>query len=100
MLLQVLIDGPANLTGVRRHVINVKWLSLTDLTVKSPRNARQKTLTKAWTEGDIAAKWAKSSWAKRHAAKATKASLTDLGRYQAKVAHQAAAKKVKAVLAK
>ena len=97
--MQVLIDGPANLTGVRRQVVNVKWLSLTDLTIAAPRNARQKTLTKLWTEAGVQAKWAATSWAKRSAAKAAKAALTDLGRFQAKVAHQARAKAVKATMA-
>ena len=45
------------------------------------------------------AKWAATSWAKRSAAKAAKAALTDLGRFQAKVAHQARAKAVKATMA-
>ena len=41
-----LIDGPE--TGVARQVIPYTRISLTDLTVKIQRNAREKTLKKAW----------------------------------------------------
>ena len=97
-LSQVLIDGPTNLTTVVRQVINTKWLALTDFVVKVGRNARQATLTKAWTEADVQAKWAATAWAKRSAAKKAKAALTDLGRFQAKVAQQKRSKAVAAQL--
>lgn len=107
-----MIDGPANLTGVRRQVINFKWLALTDLkvggkkevdgkTVHSPavRNARQATLTKQWKLFDIQAKWDASSWGKKVAAKKAAAASTDFGRFKAKIAKQSVAKKVRARLA-
>lgn len=98
--LQLLIDGPVNLTGVKRQVINIKWVSLTDFVIKISLNARQASLTKAWTEAGIQEKWAASSWAKKAAAKKAKAALNDFGRFQAKVKQQALAKKVKAAVAK
>lgn len=104
-----LIDGPANLTGVKRQVINFKWLQLTDLkasgtvegkTVAVGRNARQKTLTKVWKALDIQGKWNKSTWGKKVAAKVAKANSTDLDRFKAKLQKQkvskAVAKKIKA----
>jgi ribosomal protein L14E/L6E/L27E len=36
-VLQALIDGPANLTGVKRQVINMKWLAITDIRVPIAR---------------------------------------------------------------
>lgn len=94
--MQLLVDGPENLTGVRRQVINIKWIALTDLKVKVARNARQKTLNKEWAAAGIQEKWAASAWAKKLATKAAKAKLNDFQRFQAKVAGQALAKKVKA----
>eukprot|EP00554_Chaetoceros_debilis_P007096 CAMPEP_0194076152 /NCGR_PEP_ID=MMETSP0149-20130528/3009_1 /TAXON_ID=122233 /ORGANISM="Chaetoceros debilis, Strain MM31A-1" /LENGTH=134 /DNA_ID=CAMNT_0038756815 /DNA_START=250 /DNA_END=654 /DNA_ORIENTATION=+ len=81
-----LIDGPANLTGVTRQVISYGRIALTDLTVKISRNARQKTLTAAWTEADIQAKWDATSWAKKLAAKRKRATLSDFDRFKVMVA--------------
>jgi large subunit ribosomal protein L14e len=81
-----LIDGPADLTGVPRQVISYTRIALTDFVVKVQRNARQKSLNKAWEEGDVLAKWEASSWAKKLANKKTRASLTDFGRFKVMVA--------------
>lgn len=73
---------------MRRQIINFKWVALTDLKVKVSRNARQKTLTKAWTEAGVQAKWEASGWAKKLAAKTAKAGQTDLDRFKAKLSQQ------------
>lgn len=79
-----LIDGPN--TGVARQVISFKRIMLTDLKVKIQRNARQTTITKAWTEGDTQAKWDASSWAKRLSKKKVRSNLSDFDRFKAMVA--------------
>lgn len=81
-----LIDGPQEITGVSRQIISFTRISLTDLTVKIQRNARQKTLKKAWSEADTLAKWEASSWAKKLAAKKKRASLGDFDRFKVMVA--------------
>lgn len=81
-----LIDGPEELTGVSRQVISYTRIALTDLTVKIQRNARQKTLKKAWAEADTLAKWEASSWAKKLASKKKRASLSDFDRFKVMVA--------------
>lgn len=81
-----LIDGPADITGVRRQVIPFSRIALTDFTVKIQRNARQKTLDKAWKEADVMAKWEASSWAKKLANKKKRASLSDFDRFKVMVA--------------
>lgn len=81
-----LIDGPADLTGVSRQMISYTRVSLTDYTVRIQRNARQKSLKKAWAEGDILAKWEASSWAKKLASKKKRANLSDFGRFKVMVA--------------
>ena len=39
-------------------------------------------LEKAWAKGDVVAKWAATSWAKKIAAKKKRASLNDFGRFK------------------
>ena len=79
-----LIDGSN--TGVARQVISYSRIALTDLTVKIQRNARAKTLEKAWAEADTLAKWEASGWAKKLDNKAKRANLSDFDRFKAMVA--------------
>lgn len=81
-----LIDGPVNITGVTRQMISFKRIALTDLKINVSRNARQKTLTKAWTEGKIMDKWEATSWAKKLSSKKKRANLSDFGRFKVMVA--------------
>ena len=83
-----LIDGPEEITGVSRQVISFTRIALTDFTVKVQRNARNKTLKKAWEEAEIMNKWESSSWAKKLSAKKKRASLSDFGRFKAMVARK------------
>ena len=59
-----------------------KRLSLTDIKVACPRCPRTKNLNKAIDEADVEGTWAKTSWAKKRAAKAKRAGLTDLERFK------------------
>ena len=79
-----LIDGA--MTGVVRQVISFKRIALTDFMIKIEVNARVKTLSKAWKEADIDAKWTATSWAKKMASQKKRASLTDFGRFKVMVA--------------
>lgn len=81
-----LIDGPN--TGVIRQVISYTRIALTDLTVKIQRNARSKTITKAWDEGDTMNKWESSSWAKKLSAKKKRANMNDFARFKCMVARK------------
>ena len=81
-----LVDGPAEITGVSRQVISYTRIALTDFPVKIQVNARQTTLKKAWTEGDVMNKWEATSWAKKLAAKKKRASLGDFDRFKVMVA--------------
>lgn len=83
-----LIDGPEDITGVRRQLISYRRIALTDLTVKIARNARAKTIKKAWAEAEIESKWENSSWAKKLAAKKKRASLNDFDRFKVMVARK------------
>lgn len=92
---RALVDGPETLTGVRRQVINFKWIALTDFVVPAPRNARAKTLAAAWAKEGTLEKWQKSAWAKKALAKTAKAASTDLQRFQAKLKQQRVSAAVK-----
>ena len=79
---KVLVDGPVSLTGVRRHVINVRRLSLTDFTVAIPRQAREKTLKNAWAKAELLTNWSKTAWAKKLSDKKRRSELTDFDRFK------------------
>mmetsp|Transcript_21077 Transcript_21077/g.25045 ORF Transcript_21077/g.25045 Transcript_21077/m.25045 type:complete len:135 (+) Transcript_21077:128-532(+) len=81
-----LIDGPVNITGVTRQMISFKRIALTDLKADICRNARQKTLTKAWVDGKISETWEATSWAKKLSSKKKRAKLSDFGRFKVMVA--------------
>jgi large subunit ribosomal protein L14e len=81
-----LVDGPN--TGVARQVIPFKRIMLTDLTVKVQRNARQRSIIKAWEEGGTLAKWEATSWAKKLRSRSLRSGLTDFDRFKAMVARK------------
>merc|ERR1712061_159359 len=74
---RVVVDGPESLTGVRRHMMPIKRLSLTDFKAKIPRGAREKTLKLALEKDEVMKKWAATSWAKKLHAKEARANMTD-----------------------
>ncbi|KAG6961590.1 hypothetical protein JG688_00009006 [Phytophthora aleatoria] len=96
---KALVDGPFSVTGVNRHVINFKRLSLTDLTVDIPRQAREKTLKKALAKADTLAKWEASTWAKKLQNKKTRAELNDFDRFKAMIARKQKSSLVKKAVA-
>merc|ERR1719146_419332 len=66
---RVVVDGPEKTTGVRRHMMPIRRLSLTDFKVSIPRGAREKTLKLALNKDGVMAKWAETAWAKKLKAK-------------------------------
>merc|ERR1712187_363312 len=97
---RVVVDGPESLTGVRRHMMPVKRLSLTDFKSTCPRGAREKTLKLALAKDDTMAKWSATSWAKKLKSKETRANMSDFDRFKLMVAKKKRAKVVKAALKK
>merc|ERR1712056_89758 len=95
---RVVVDGPESVTGVRRHMMPVKRLSLTDLKSTIPRGAREKTLKLALSKDDTMKKWSASSWGKKIAAKEARAQMTDFDRFKLMVAKKNRAKVVKTAL--
>merc|ERR1712013_289090 len=85
---RVVVDGPENVTGVRRHMLPIKRLSLTDFQVKMPRGAREKTLKKALDDGEVMKKWSETAWAKKLKARVSRAAMSDFDRFKLMVARR------------
>merc|ERR1719436_2060029 len=97
---RVIVDGPASVTGVSRHMLPVKRLSLTDIKTKISRGAREKTLRSALDKEGVMGKWAETALAKKLKAKETRASMTDFDRFKLMVAKKKRSAVVKAALKK
>lgn len=83
----MLVDGPANITGIHRQVITLKRLSLTDIKVERlPRNSTVKNLKKAWTEQNIEDAWKATAWAKKLENKKRRSELGDFDRFKVMIA--------------
>lgn len=85
-VVQVLVDGPFERTGVSRQVINVPRLILTGIKIKIPRSPRAKKLKKEFDAADVIGKWEQSSLAKRIASRRARANTTDFDRFKIMVA--------------
>merc|ERR1712146_124232 len=92
---RVIVDGPESLTGVRRHMMPVKRLSLTDFKATIPRGAREKTLKAALDKDGIMAKWGETSWGKKLKMKAARKSMSDFDRFKLYQAKQKRSKLVR-----
>merc|ERR1712151_54421 len=97
---KVVVDGPADLTGVQRHMMPVRRLSLTDFKCKLARGGREKSLRTALAKDEVMKKWSETAWAKKLAAKAHKANMTDFDRFKLAQARTRRSKEVKKSLLK
>lgn len=83
-----MVTGPVKVTGVPRHVTSVKRISLTDHVIKVSHDARDAKVTKELEVAKVLDKWKASSWAKKRAARAAKANLSDFDRFKVMVARK------------
>uniref|UniRef100_A0A7S4RV55 Large ribosomal subunit protein eL14 domain-containing protein n=1 Tax=Alexandrium monilatum TaxID=311494 RepID=A0A7S4RV55_9DINO len=97
---RVVVDGPKSVTGVQRHMMPIKRLSLTDFKANLGRGAREKALKQALEKEDIMAKWAATSWAKKLKAREVRANMTDFERFKLMTAKKNRSKAIKKVLKK
>lgn len=92
---RVLVEGPAS--GVKRQVISVKRLALTNILLEElPRGAPSADVKEKYEAGDVDKKFAASSWGRKLDRKAKRANLDDFGRFKVMVARM---KKSKAIAA-
>ncbi len=96
---RVLVEGPTS--KIRRQVINVKRLALTNLLLEGiARGAPTADVSKAYKDADIDAKFAATAWGKKLAARAKRKTLDDFGRFKVMVARMKKSKAVNAELKK
>ncbi|CAK9075751.1 60S ribosomal protein L14-2 [Durusdinium trenchii] len=96
---RVLVDGPYTETGVRRQVINLKRVTLTDITLNVGLQSTEKKLKAAFKAEDVASKFAESALAKKLALQKKRASMTDFDRFKVMLAKKEKAKAIKKKLA-
>ncbi|ORY79095.1 60S ribosomal protein L14 [Protomyces lactucae-debilis] len=78
---RALIDGPE--TEVPRHVASYNTLTLTPYIVAGlPRSAKSTAVSKFWKKSGVQAKFDASAYAKKLAARKTRAGLSDFQRFQ------------------
>ena len=83
---RALIDGPT--TGVKRQLLPLKCLHLTQFVLPLPHGSRSKVLRKVWEKEEIDKKWSETSWAKKLQRKTLRANMTDYDRFSLMVAKQ------------
>ena len=80
---RALVDAP----DMVRTQINLKRLSLTDITIPElPRAPPKKVLKKAYEDADVDQIWANSAWGRKLAVLARRAAMTDFDRFKVMVA--------------
>uniref|UniRef100_A0A7S2FBC7 Large ribosomal subunit protein eL14 domain-containing protein n=1 Tax=Alexandrium andersonii TaxID=327968 RepID=A0A7S2FBC7_9DINO len=97
---RVVVDGPQSVTGVVRHMMPIRRLSLTDFKAGIVRGAHEKTLRLALEKEDIMAKFGATSWGKKLKAREARASMTDFERFKLQKAKKALSKAVRKTLKK
>merc|ERR1712146_85785 len=78
---RVVVDGPASITGVKRHMMPIRRLSLTDFKVRIGRGCREKCLKKCLASEKTFEEWNKTKWAKKIALRTIKREMTDFDRF-------------------
>ena len=81
---RALVDGP--LTGVPRHQIPFRRVTLTDFKIAIPKGAREKTLKAAYTKADVTKKFAATKTGLKLAQREKRASATDFDRFKIRTA--------------
>lgn len=96
---RVLVEGPT--TSIRRQIMNVKRLALTNITLEGvERGADTATVAAAYKAADVDAKFLASGWGQKLDRKEKRANLDDFGRFKVMVARQKKSKAVGAELEK
>merc|ERR1711862_559429 len=97
-LKRVIVSGPHS--GVARQQIPIKWLSLTSQKCSLKRGACEKSLKKNMAKDQIIKKWEQTGWAKKKAAQAARANLTDFERFKLMICRKKAGHAARAVARK
>lgn len=85
--------------GVKRDVISLKRVAITDMKVECERACDEAALNAAWKAGEVESKWAASAWGKKIARQNARASLTDFERFKVALARTKRSALIKKALA-
>jgi len=83
---RALISGPSS--GVPRHALNFKRMSLTDFRIRINRGSRNKVVAKALETAKISEKWEQTSLAKKISTRTKRANLNDFERFKVMILKQ------------
>ena len=81
---RLLLTGPT--TGVPRNLYNIKHIQLVNQVIKIGRNARNSSVKAAIIKEKVAENFAASTWGKKLARAAVRATATDFDRFAVSVA--------------
>ncbi|KAF0291088.1 60S ribosomal protein L14 [Amphibalanus amphitrite] len=77
---RVLVDGPC--TAVRRQVVNLKNVHITNLRIRIPHTASTAMVREQWVSRNISSTWEATRWCRNLRAKQRTESLTDFERFK------------------
>jgi len=85
---RALVDGPVDVTGVARQLINFRSLALTPFVAPIPRSAGSTTVAKIMKDNSIVEKFQNSNWGLKLVKFDAKRNMTDLDRFKRMVVHK------------
>lgn len=92
---QALVTGPKSKSGVLRKKINMKWLTVTELTIDIFVDQRDVLVEKAWEKAGIDAKWKETALCKRISQRNTRSKMNDFQKFKVKLAQKERAKLIR-----
>jgi large subunit ribosomal protein L14e len=96
---RLLVEGPTS--GIKRQVISVKRLALTNILIDGvARGEKTADVKSKYDAADVDKAFAASSWGRKIASKTKRANLDDFGRFRVMVARMKKSKAVAAELKK
>ena len=85
--------------GVKRDVISLRRVAITDMKVDVERKCDEAALAAAGKSADVEGSWAKSAWGKKIARQNARANLTDFERFKVALARTKRSALIKKALA-
>ena len=83
---RVLVDGPQAITGVPRHVINLKNVALTNIVVAGvTKGLRHALLCKRFNQADVIKRFNKTATAKAIERRVLRENMTDFDKFQVRM---------------
>jgi len=85
---RALVDGPVDVTGVARKLINFRSLTLTSFVAPIPRGAGSAIVASVVKGNGIVEKFQNTNWSRKSARFTAKRNMTDLDRFKKMIIHK------------